>query len=270
MNEATRFFGEPLFSARYAGLDLVETVHTGAERLPMHEHSRRYLAIVLNGSYEESSRGQRIEAAAGSMLGHPDGHRHANHIGRDGARCLNVIPDAHWKGDAVMGRVLDLPTHLQLDTSGDALLRLRRELRQHDDLSALAVSSAVLELLVVAQRRARRNAPPTWLVRVCERLDEDSLDVPTLQELSDEAGIHPAHLSRVFRRCTGKSVGAYVRARRLERALSLLSRTSVPLVEVAARAGFSDQAHLSRAVRGATALTPSTFRARMQGRFKNA
>jgi AraC family transcriptional regulator len=73
-------------------------------------------------------------------------------------------------------------------------------------------------------------------------------------------GVHPVHLARVFERWFGCAPGEYLRGRRLERAASLVGRGASALAETAIEAGFTDQAHLTRAFRDRFATTPAAWR----------
>jgi AraC family transcriptional regulator len=78
--------------------------------------------------------------------------------------------------------------------------------------------------------------------------------------LADEIGVHPVHLARVFRAHHGMPLGTYLRGLRLDWAAGQL-RTSTPLADIAAGAGFVDQSHFTRAFRSHTGLTPGQYRA---------
>src|SRR5687767_6525782 len=83
----------------------------------------------------------------------------------------------------------------------------------------------------------------------------------SLQELADGIGVHPMHLTRLFRRAHGTSIGEHVRALRVAQACGELASTARPVAEIAAGAGFTDQAHLTRVFRRVTGTTPGRYRA---------
>jgi AraC family transcriptional regulator len=69
-----------------------------------------------------------------------------------------------------------------------------------------------------------------------------------------------AHFSRSFKCTFGESPHAFVRRRRLEFAAQYMLQTEAPLIDIALRCGFSDQAHFSKQFRHASGLTPSAWR----------
>jgi AraC family transcriptional regulator len=86
-------------------------------------------------------------------------------------------------------------------------------------------------------------------------------DPITLSSLAREAGVHPSHLARAFRAHYRQSIGAYLRALRIEWASRELASRAVSISEVGLRAGFYDHSHFTRVFRRHTGMTPAQFRA---------
>jgi len=63
-------------------------------------------------------------------------------------------------------------------------------------------------------------------------------------------------VQRHFRRTTGLSPGMFQRIERARHATNLL-RTGMPILEVVHEAGYFDQAHLTRSLRGLIGQTPA-------------
>jgi AraC-like DNA-binding protein len=108
--------------------------------------------------------------------------------------------------------------------------------------------------------RERAASPPRWLARVRERLHGALTDPVSLDELATIAGVHPGHLTRVFRRYYGRSIGAYQRDVRLDWACRRLTGTADPLAAIASAAGFADQSHFTRVFRRRFGCTPGAWR----------
>lgn len=91
---------------------------------------------------------------------------------------------------------------------------------------------------------------------------DDNLDQQlTLDDLAGIARVSTSHFLRQFKRRFGCAPHSYVIERRLERASQLLARSSLPIKEVAALCGFSDQSHLTRVFQRLKGTTPNGFRA---------
>ena len=80
-----------------------------------------------------------------------------------------------------------------------------------------------------------------------------------LATLAAAVGWSPWYLSRVFHRVTGCTLNTYRRRLRVRAALDELPDSS-DLAALAARVGFADQAHMTRAVRAETGNTPAALR----------
>lgn len=259
-------FGTCTFSTSFGGLVVTDNLYRPHTELPLHRHRDPYLCIVLDGAYEEATPSRRLALDAGALVGHEAGSAHANRFPAIGGRCLNVTPTGSWRENGLWqgwcdgGGVQAAPR--------EAFLRLRQELACAGQFGDLGVAAALFELLHRAQRESAAGAVPAWLRRVRERI-EDGSSSPSLAELAGDAGVHPSHLARAFRQWQGKSIGQYVRERRLRIALDGLAQGSMPMAELALAAGFADQAHMARAVRQATGHTPRGYRAAVRGLFKN-
>jgi AraC-like DNA-binding protein len=80
-----------------------------------------------------------------------------------------------------------------------------------------------------------------------------------LTALASAVGWSPWHLSRVFHRTIGCTLGVYRRQLRVRAVLDELPGAP-GLAALAASAGFADQAHMTRAVRAETGRTPAALR----------
>jgi AraC family transcriptional regulator len=89
-----------------------------------------------------------------------------------------------------------------------------------------------------------------------EHLDAD----PSLEQLAAVARLSPYHFARQFKAATGLPPHQYVILRRVERAKQLLQGDGdLPLAEVAAGAGFSDQSQFSRHFKRLAGVAPGQF-----------
>jgi AraC family transcriptional regulator len=264
------FFGVPLFATEAGGMRFFETRYEAAQVLPRHDHQHAYMCFVLAGEYEEISSTGRVDAMRGALLGHPEGHRHGNRFGNRGARCLNVIPDAQWREEFGWARLLDRATHTHVGKHAAPTAAVLKALSEPDNLSPLVLASSILELIINTHRQTPERGRPRFVNRVIDMVNANISSPLSMVDLAREVAIHPAHLSRVFKQQTGMTIGTFARQARLQVALEQMANSSTSLSTIAVQAGFSDQAHMTRAVRAETGLTPSMYRRMMQGQFKKA
>ncbi|WP_437730123.1 helix-turn-helix domain-containing protein [Sorangium sp. So ce1335] len=116
---------------------------------------------------------------------------------------------------------------------------------------ARALMAAILAALDV--RRPPEPRHPA-VRRMCACLDgSDDVD---LARLSHEAGLSPRQMRHAFARDVGLPMRAYMRWKRLRRAIAAVEG-GASLSAAAASAGFADSAHLSRVYREQFGLTPT-------------
>ena len=117
----------------------------------------------------------------------------------------------------------------------------------------------------LAPRRPQRGPDgtlPRGRLRAVVEYVEGHLDSgPTLGQMAAVARLSPYHFARQFKKATGLPPHQYVIVRRVERAKQVLQEgDDVPLAEVAAHAGFSDQSQFSRHFKRLIGVTPGQFR----------
>ena len=256
---AGEYYGKVAAAADVAGLRLTDLEHTAARRIPSHSHEQAFLCLLLGGRYREQAGRLAVEYAPGTLVFHPAGFEHEDEIGPGGGVFFLVEYAESWlRGLRDEWRGADL----RVGRRGCLALALDL-LREHRLGSApLALEAAAVELLgACADAPAAREEPrPRWLSRVEERLREENGTPPGLAELAADAGVHPVHLSRVFRRHRGESVGAYARRLKVQRVFGQLAEGERSLAEIAFDAGFTDQSHLTRVFGKVTGQPPGAIR----------
>jgi AraC family transcriptional regulator len=255
-----------LMERELGDLRLTVRSHAPYVSMPRHSHSDPYFSVILRGSYTETTRIRTREGRPSTIIFHPAGETHSFRAHADEVLCLSVSLGESW---AEKVRPLAEPFKIGAAFRGGRLyqlgVRLYRELNKEDAASSIAIEGLVLEIVAEASRQvepAGRRSVPRWLTQVRETLNREYMEPPCLDDLAKQAGVHAAHLARAFRSHFGCTVGDYVRQLRVEHARTQMSTTAAPLVEIAADAGFSDQAHFTRIFKRLTGMTPGQFRAR--------
>jgi AraC-like DNA-binding protein len=95
---------------------------------------------------------------------------------------------------------------------------------------------------------------------ILDHLGDSSLSV---ERAARAVNVSSGHLHEIFRKTTGATVGAFIRAQRLERCRHDLADQSFrhqSITSIAHRWGFSETSSLSRAFRAAYQISPRRFR----------
>jgi AraC family transcriptional regulator len=244
-------------------LAVTECLAAAGTRLGWHAHEHACVVLLLDGSFTEVFRARTVSCSTPAALYKPAGEPHANEYGRVGARFL--IVELHptqvdqWRD---RGAALDGIRAVHEREVVDIAARLYRELRRVDAYSMLSIGGLVHELLAAVSRGGgmQSTSAPFWLRRVREQLAERFAERLSIADIASDAGVHPDHLSRCFRRHYGTLIGEYVRSLRLDWAARTLAGTEKPLAEVAIDAGFIDQSEFTRRFREQFGTTPGRYR----------
>lgn len=96
--------------------------------------------------------------------------------------------------------------------------------------------------------------------QLIEYLKEHISENISLEDLAGVLGLSVFHFSRTFRADFGSPPHAYIMQERIKHAQQLMAYKALPLKLVAARAGFSDQSHMTRLFRRFLKVTPGEYR----------
>lgn len=238
--------------------------HSSARKLPEHAHELPFFAVLLEGDYGERYGRQHKQFGPFSIAYRPAGVPHQDEIGPRGVRFFEIEIRPSWRE-----RIQDCSGNLDAahdEYGGGQMLWLAMKLFHETHAPggdpALHLQSLLAELLASVARLPREAAKdaPQWLGRVVDRLKTEFCDRLTLEDLAREAGVHPVHLSRVFRRCEGQGIGEYIHRLRIRAACEQMLAPRKSLAEISLETGFADQSHFTRAFRGITGMSPGAFR----------
>lgn len=212
---------------------LLLTKHAAGERISRHRHVEPYAAVVLEGAYVEAGDGGRFAVEAGHVI-------------------LHAAFEAH--SDAFAGRaavVLNLPVRSALGSTGriadpDLIVRLAER-------DTVAACSTLLESLV-----AEAPCCTDWPDQLGQCIIRD----PTvaLGKWADHFGIAPQSLSRGFVKAYGVTPKRFRADQRALRAIRMLAHWQGTGANLAATLGFTDQAHMIKAIKSISGRRPAEVR----------
>lgn len=139
-------------------------------------------------------------------------------------------------------------------------------------IEELTVDLIARLLASVEPTRVASGRPST--ARAQRRLVDDTRTLLVMEpdglsvvDLAARVGCSPHHLSRVFRRLTGRTISQYRTELRVTHALDRLGdqdHGASSLAQIAAETGFADHAHLTRTIRRTVGTTPHVLRAALE------
>ncbi len=237
-------------------LSFLDSSYDPGRHMPSHEDRVSRVSIVVRGTIWESvGRSEEIGSAT-SVVVKPAGVAHETRFGPEGARVISIVTDEpglfdRWRwihrGPAIMAAARFIAAKANRRSAPGT------ELEEH--------AWRLLEALENHAARADSTRPPHWLRRIHELLHDDPERTDSVAALALQAGVHPVHLTRAFRRHYHASITGYRSQVRVRAAAHQLASSNDPMAAVAPSCGFSDQSHLCRVFKKSTGVTPGRFRA---------
>lgn len=207
-----------------------ERLATGLHK-PRHQHLLPYAIVILRGSFDQTSYHGRVRVAAGDLLVEPTLDYHENRMVSAGAE------------------ILRLPWH---DVDEGACYALTDV-----DAIARAAERDVREAIALA----RAHGPAR---RVANDLPDDLAlalrDGVEIRGWAEARGVVRETLSRSFTRAYGVTARRFRLEMQARAAWLAAVRSPRSLAAIASETGFADQAHMTRAVRALTGLSPARWR----------
>lgn len=208
----------------------------GSSIIGRHHHARPYATVILSGSYEEAGDAGRFRVEPGDVLFHSTFSAHGDRISEKSAQVIDLplpLAASHWSG---RGRIVD-PDFLVRLSGRDRVEAVRYLLDRFRpvDLAERDLPDLLAEAL--------RCAEP-----------------PTINGWADSVGQSREHVSRQFFRLYGVSPARYRSEARARSAWQEIVTQQLSLAAIASGAGYADQAHMTRAIKSLTGLTPAAWR----------
>jgi AraC-like DNA-binding protein len=106
-----------------------------------------------------------------------------------------------------------------------------------------------------------RNLPHAGSIRKAERfIRENFTRKISLEDAAKVAGLSIPYFSTIFKQEMGENFSSFINRLRVEKAISMLRKSTSPLVDIAAACGFEDQSWFSKIFKQYTGLSPGKFR----------
>ncbi|WP_345811205.1 AraC family transcriptional regulator [Paraburkholderia sp. PREW-6R] len=265
--DSARYWRTPLLP----GADLLTAEYHHHEFAP-HWHDAYTIPVIVAGAEGYRYRGSDYVAEAGGVPIINPGELHTGSKAVEAGWRYRVmyapVEFIHELANEVAGKPQALPWFAPgVIRDPDLARRLTQAhclMESGDD--PLAAEAAMLDALSTLLVRYSRTQPEASGVardyaRVSsmkERLTGNLEESVTLADMALAAGLSPFHAARLFTRTTGLSPHAWRNQVRLQRALAPL-RAGVPVTEVAAASGFTDQSHFTRHFRRMFGVPPGRW-----------
>lgn len=252
-------------SIEAAGAIFSEVTHASARSLPDHGHEWPFVCMLLGGSYSEAADQTTITFKPFSAVFHGARLTHRDVIGDAGARFFIIEFGELWKD--TIDRLGGSPQRIyEMYGEGASWPALRA---YHAFITGSHEDGVYEEILFeicgyLPKAPAPDPAAPPWLANVQKILVRDFRETYALRAVAGQVHVDPSHLARTFYRFKGCTMGEFVTRLRVQAACQELASLDTPLEIVAHASGFSDQSHMTRAIRRLCGSTPAVLRRTLQ------
>ena len=263
------YCGDVTARASFTGVSMVETRFARPTPVPRHRHEHAHLLLVVRGAFGICVKGRRTQLTHGEAIFHEPSEIHSGEVSSADARGFTVELTGH-------------PNLAHLDSKGSShgrrtkiatlLAQLYRETQIKDVAQSFAVEGLQLQLVAALMRDGAAGAatqPPPWLKQARDLLHDTSSENHTMAELSAVIGVDQKAIVRGFRKFLHTTPAEYQRSLRIDTARRSLAETSRPIAQVAADAGFCDQAYFTHQFKRACNCSPAQYR-RLFGTTRSA
>lgn len=230
-------------------------------KTPFHAHEWAYFTFMIDGQLNEKCGLRHEDFRKHALVFHHVGDPHDGVSGNSGARVmfieigpsrLQLLEDAGGLPDAWFDK--------HHGEAAWAAYRIFRRFRENDLQDDLVLEGMLLELLgaAIAVKGEGTRKPP-WLKQVLEYLHDEPAAVTGVTEIAAAVGVHPVHLTRVFRKFFQITIPEYRHRLRILEACRILEKQHQPIAEIAQDLGYADQSHFTRTFRKLVGKTPRRF-----------
>lgn len=122
------------------------------------------------------------------------------------------------------------------------------------------IVAGLLEIPEQGNEQTNGRLTQAQMNRLISRFNECSDCRLTVAEMATTVGLSESWFANVFKQTTGKTPLQWQLGRRVELAQKLLAESELTVADIAAKLGFSDQAHLTKAFRQIAGETPAAWR----------
>ncbi|MBN1864937.1 MAG: helix-turn-helix transcriptional regulator [Victivallales bacterium] len=239
---------------------------------------------IVGASYEENKTRKNFVQLFWCIKGEGrfviDGREH---LLREGQKCFYLPGDVHELSSACdewnyRWLTIDGPMNTAL-VSGfgfrrepayagvcpeDLFLKLEREILDNTPRGRCMASATAYSIFASSAAGGRRDDPEPSLAERCVATIKDNFPDPAfdVNRLSEMLQVNRSSLSRIFHEEMQTTLKDYIVACRLQRALSVIKETSLPIARIAAMCGYGNPDYFAKAIRKASGFTPREFRRR--------
>ena len=257
---------------------------------PEHTHEFVELVYTVKGSFTHYINGKPYHVSRGDMLFINYGETHSFDVGDEHSCFYNFCVKPEFMSENIISSetindifLIFLPEGTDaLQSRGTSCVRFIGEERleieriskkMYDELDCdtgeIPCQSLVLnaymrlifaKLIRALLRDAGAERPNILTDEVLKYIDANFTSPVSSVTLANHCFYNPAYLGRVFKTVYGKSMNEYIREKRMNYAMEMLTSTSLSVEEICERVGYRSRAQFYKSFKEFFGKTPGEFR----------
>jgi len=241
----------------FKGITLGSTSYQEDEsQSSMHFHQNPHISLLLQGHHLEKRKGREYNRKPGDIIFCRAGERH-QFLTAQSARNINIELDQDFLQQYEISENQIEQALNQLDVKLK-ILKMFHELSIQGKEMETSIQILLLDLLH-REKKERSTSPPPWFDSLIALMHESWMDTLSLEELSQQLGVHPVSISKYFTKFLGCTFMEYRRKLKVSKSLEFIKNSQLSITEIAYQAGFADQSHFSRSFKSMVGFTPKAF-----------
>ena len=255
------YYGAMKYEHSYNGVILSEYNYL-IQKTDWHFHENPYLMYVLQGDLYDTNKKKETTCTSGSLFFYNWDEPHFNSKHSDFAKGFHVEFERQWFKDKQLNLSLWEGSRLiQNPDLHHLLAKLYFEFKCQDEYSEISIELLLFQLCegIGSIQIIKTLDEPLWINKLKDILNQNNHNL-SLDSLSKELGVHPAHISRAVPKYFRTTLGDYIRQQKVKNAVSYIMNSNLSLTEITYLCGFSDQSHFIRLFKIYIGVTPKQYR----------
>ncbi|WP_296104398.1 AraC family transcriptional regulator [uncultured Agrobacterium sp.] len=226
---------------------------------PEERHAFVQIVVPLSGSMDIDVGGlqQRLSPSRAVLI---NGNVKHSIVTSDNNRSLIVDLNECYVPEATLAKFSNKPFIDLTSRSASVARHMRRSI--HDGEYDRSATRLWAELLVGSFTDERMDVGAR-LLTLKALIEIDPFQNWTVEQMASQVELSASRLHALFLEYFEATPHALLSQSRMKKICALLSSSSLPIAEIAARAGFSDQTALTRAMKKLLGTTPAAYRRTM-------
>ena len=224
-----------------------------------------YLMYINEGHLHMDIKGETVRVGAGDAVIFPPKYKYRYTLSGNGSISYYYTHFTGSHAEMLLNRLGfgELPLVVPVGHSEEALngfSEMFASFTRDDELRDLSTAVATEQILIALARARRAVAAPMPLERSIAYIKSFYAEQISIPELAAMEGLSVSRYNTLFKAFTGQTPIGYITNLRIDQACSLLMATNLPIKEIGAAVGYSDNHFFSKVFKKKMGVSAQKYR----------